>query len=77
MAELSLRLPENVPGKYYIDEECINCGLCVEIAPNCFSFDESKQIQYVSKQAKLPSEINQMEEAIDSCPTEAIGNDGD
>jgi len=36
MAEKDKRLQENVPGKYYIDSECINCELCVEIAPGLF-----------------------------------------
>ena len=76
MAEKHKRLPENIPGKYYIDSECINCGLCVEIAPKHFKQDDDRNIQYVISQPSLPSEEFRMKEAIDSCPTEAIGDDG-
>lgn len=58
--------------KYYIDDECINCGLCVEIAPNNIFFNEITGIQNVKKQPVLPDEINQLEEALESCPTESI-----
>jgi ferredoxin len=76
MAERNKRLSENVAGKYYTDGECINCDLCVEIAPNFFKKGEDSQNQFVYKQPSLPSEILRMKEAIDSCPTEAIGDDG-
>ncbi len=76
MSDLSMRLPENTPGKYYIDEGCINCGLCVMIAPSNVHFDENAGIQFVNKQPALPSESNQLEEAMVACPTDAIGADG-
>ncbi len=76
MAEKHKKLSENIPGKYYIDNECINCELCVEIAPDFFKLDESSQNQYVYKQPLLPKEIIIMKEAMDSCPTDAIGDDG-
>ena len=77
MSDLSARLPENAPGKYYIDDGCINCGLCVMIAPNNVQVNEAAGIQFISKQPALPSEANQMEEALDACPTESIGADGE
>ena len=77
MAEKSKRLPENVVGKYYIDSECINCDLCIEIAPSFFKKGEDSQNQFVYQQPSLPSEILKIKEAMESCPTEAIGDDGD
>ena len=77
MAEKDKRLQENVPGKYYIDSECINCELCVEIAPGLFKTENESGNQHVFKQPVLPSEILIVKEAIDSLPTEAIGDDGD
>jgi len=77
MAEIKKRLSENVPGKYYIDSECINCDLCVEIAPVFFKTGSASGNQHVYKQPMLPSDILKVKEAIDSCPTEAIGDDGD
>lgn len=77
MAEKQKRLSENVAGKFYIDSECINCELCVEIAPSFFKTESVSGNQYVYKQPTLPSEISKVKEAIDSCPTEAIGDNGD
>ena len=32
---------DNVPGRFYIDKSCINCGLCPNIAPNNFAEDDA------------------------------------
>ena len=45
-------VPENVEGKYYVDEECIwrgraserECDICREEAPNNFARQESEAI---------------------------------
>jgi ferredoxin len=36
MADAANKYPENVPGKYYVDEQCIDCDLCRETAPANF-----------------------------------------
>ena len=33
MANLPDRLPENVPGEFYVDRSCIDCDACVEACP--------------------------------------------
>jgi ferredoxin len=30
----------NVPGKFDIDDQCIDCNLCKKICPDCFGRDE-------------------------------------
>jgi hypothetical protein len=37
MANLALRLPENVPGDFFVDSTCIDCDACRQIAPKTFS----------------------------------------
>ena len=76
MANLQDKTPENVPGRYYVDNTCIDCGLCPDLAPLIFKRQEDGGYTYVYRQPVPPEEIALAEEARDSCPTESIGNDG-
>jgi len=70
-------VPENQEGRYYVDTQCIDCNLCQEVAPNNFFHEEESGYMYVGKQPKNEEEEEQCKEAMDSCPVEAIGNDGE
>ncbi len=76
MAEWEKRFPENVPGRYYVDSECIECGLCAEIAPANFSTNVELGYDYVSQQPRNADEEQRCWDALESCPVEAIGQDG-
>jgi len=76
MANPQDKVPENVPGPYYNDNTCIDCGLCPEIAPQIFRRQDDNGYSYVWRQPATPEEIALAEEARESCPTESIGNDG-
>ena len=76
MADPDDRLPDNVPGKWYVDSNCIDCDVCRTTAPNNFKANEDEGYSFVSKQPANDEEKALMEEAMESCPTEAIGNDG-
>jgi len=71
------RLPENVPGLYYVDATCIDCDLCRETAPDFFRRHDEIGHSVVHRQPVTPEEIKQAEEARQGCPTESIGKDGD
>lgn len=71
------RLPQNVPGRYYVDAQCIDCDLCRETAPLIFSRHDETGSTFVHHQPVTPEEIALAEEAIQGCPVEAIGHDGD
>jgi ferredoxin len=77
MAEKDAKLPENVPGKFYVDDQCIDCDACRATAPDNFARDEEKGYSYVSKQPENEEEVNLCQEALEGCPVEAIGDDGD
>ena len=77
MAEKANRLPDNKSGPFYVDRECIDCDLCREVAPENFERNEDEGHSYVYKQPESEDELKQCEEALDSCPVEAIGNDGE
>jgi ferredoxin len=76
MATLSERMPENVPGPYYIDSSCIDCDQCRVIAPDFFARNDDTGMGYVKKQPVTAEEMAMAEEAMLACATESIGNDG-
>ena len=76
MAEPTLKTPENVPGRYYVDESCIDCDQCRSDAPQFFTRLDSVGYTTVHQQPVTPEEIALAEEALEGCPTNSIGNDG-
>jgi len=77
MADSTDKLPDNVSGKFYVDSQCIDCDLCRQTAPANFERNEDEGFSYVSKQPETPEEHKQCIEALEECPVEAIGEDGD
>ncbi len=77
MANKTDKWKENVNGKFYVDKTCISCDACVCAAPTNFSIDENDGHAFVTKQPNSPEEEAACKEAMDSCPVEAIGNDGE
>lgn len=75
MANKEDSVPENIPGKYYVDSECIFCGACIELAPENFA-SQNDEYAYIEKQPENESEEEQCQEAMGSCPVDAIGDDG-
>jgi ferredoxin len=76
MAELEDKLPENVGGRFYVDRECIDCDVCRDTAPMCFTRNDENGYSFVYRQPKTAEEFALCEEARDACPVEAIGDDG-
>jgi ferredoxin len=69
-------LEENVPGPYYVDRSCIDCGLCPALAPHTFAESSDARYSYAHAQPKTAAEIAECEEALATCPTHSIHNDG-
>ena len=67
---------ENVSGKFYCDDQCIDCDLCRETAPANFRRSDDGGYSYVFKQPTTPEEEALCKEAMEGCPVEAIGNNG-
>jgi len=76
MADASRKYADNVPGRYYVDSECIDCDLCRETAPENFRRNENGGYSYVAKQPASPEEEARCQQAKTDCPVEAIGDDG-
>ncbi|MCE5228829.1 ferredoxin [bacterium] len=77
MADKSSRLPENVPGKFYVDNTCIDCDACRATAPNNFGRSEDGGYSFVMKQPEGAEEEQLCADAKDGCPVECIGDDGE
>lgn len=76
MATLNERLPENAPGKYYVDATCIDCDQCRVAAPQIFGRNEDQGLSYILRQPVTPDEIAEVEDILAGCATASIGNDG-
>ena len=71
MANVALRLPENVPGDFFVDSTCIDCDACRQLAPGIFS--EEGDYSIVSHQPQSDEETKQAMMALVACPTASIG----
>src|SRR3954452_24157761 len=76
MADAANKYGENVDGKFYVDDQCIDCDLCRETAPANFKRNDDGGHSYVYKQPESPEEEGLCKEAMEGCPVEAIGSDG-
>ena len=73
MADINDKLPDNVPGEFFVDAECIDCDLCRETAPDNFTRNDDEGYSYVKKQPENEEEETLCKEALEGCPVEAIG----
>jgi glyoxylase-like metal-dependent hydrolase (beta-lactamase superfamily II)/ferredoxin len=71
VANPAKRLPENVPGDFYVDESCIDCDACRQIAPNIFRDHGDRSSVY--RQPRTGEEVLGALKAIVACPTSSIG----
>lgn len=76
MADVANKYSENVAGKYYVDNQCIDCDLCRETAPDNFKRNDDGGYSFVYKQPESPEEEGRCKEAKEGCPVEAIGDNG-
>jgi glyoxylase-like metal-dependent hydrolase (beta-lactamase superfamily II)/ferredoxin len=71
MANPRKRVPENVPGDFYVDSTCIDCDACRQIAPAVFG--EARQTSFVHAQPVSADGRRLALRALLSCPTGSIG----
>jgi glyoxylase-like metal-dependent hydrolase (beta-lactamase superfamily II)/ferredoxin len=72
MAHLNERLPQNVPGEFYVDRTCIDCDICRQLAPAVFDRSEI-ELSYVHRQPATEDEHQRALMALVACPTASIG----
>lgn len=76
MADKNEKNEFNVPGKYYVDSQCIGCALCASTAEGLFEITDAG-CACVKKQPADDAETALCNEALESCPVQAIGDDGE
>ncbi len=77
MADIDQKVPENVVGRFYVDVTCIDCDLCRETAPANFVRQDDEGYSFVSAQPATPAEEASCLAAMEECPVEAIGIEGE
>ena len=77
MAISADKYPENVAGPFYVDDQCIDCDACRTVAPAFFRRHDDGGYSYVFNQPTDDEGRALCREALDGCPVEAIGDDGD
>lgn len=70
------RFDDNAPGSWYVNDQCICCGLCGNDAAALFSPSVDYDHYRVHHQPANPEELRDAAEALERCPVEAIINDG-
>ena len=71
MAQIERRLPQNVDGDFYVDDTCIDCDACRQIAPETFR-DHGDQSS-VGCQPSTSDQVQRALMALVACPTASIG----
>jgi glyoxylase-like metal-dependent hydrolase (beta-lactamase superfamily II)/ferredoxin len=71
VAQPGHRLPQNVDGDFFVDDSCIDCDACRQIAPETFR-DHGDQSS-VWQQPSTPAEQHRALMALVACPTASIG----
>ena len=77
MADKEDSYEDNAKGTYYVDDQCIDCDLCRETSPDNFTRQEEGGYSYLYKQPENDEEKELCDGAMEGCPVEAIGDDGD
>ena len=62
---------------FYVDRECILCSVCSDAAPNNFKISDDEDHDICYKQPENEKELEECIEALECCPVEAIGEDGE
>lgn len=73
MASLADRWPDNAPGRFYVDQGCIVCRVCSELAPDHFRLSADEDHDVVYAQPVGEAAVAACRAALAACPVEAIG----
>lgn len=71
MARQEQRLAANVPGPFYVDSTCIDCGTCWQFDP--LHYAPTGSSSRVQRQPDGAVELRQALLALQACPVAAIG----
>jgi glyoxylase-like metal-dependent hydrolase (beta-lactamase superfamily II)/ferredoxin len=75
MANAKKKVPENVPGDFFVDSTCIDCDACRQIAPAVYA--AASETSFVKAQPSSYDDRRRALQALLACPTGSIGCEGD
>ena len=75
MADKNEKNEFNVAGKFYVDSQCFGCALCASTAEGFFEISDAG-CAFVAKQPSNADDSALCTEAMESCPVQAICDDG-
>ncbi|MCU1277187.1 MAG: fold metallo-hydrolase [bacterium] len=73
MARFASRLAQNAPGSFFVDDSCIDCDACRQIAPATFARSDRHGQSYVAAQPAGRDGERRALMAVIACPTASIG----
>jgi len=73
MADFRSKRPDNVPGKFFIDDTCISCAACWQAAPQNIDTHPIETYAFITKQPETREEHEHCLTAKKLCPVGAIG----
>lgn len=73
MATRSRAAPENVTGSFFVDDTCIDCDTCRQVAP--LTFSDAGGHSAVHVQPEDPAALRAAARAVLCCPTNSIGSE--
>jgi glyoxylase-like metal-dependent hydrolase (beta-lactamase superfamily II)/ferredoxin len=71
MADLKKMLPGNVDGLFFVDNTCIDCDTCRQLAPKVFQDDGNYSVVFHQPNGEI--EHRDAARALVACPTGSIG----
>jgi glyoxylase-like metal-dependent hydrolase (beta-lactamase superfamily II)/ferredoxin len=71
MARVDRRLPENTAGEFFVDDSCIDCDACRQIASETFRDHGGQSSVYA--QPESDAAVHRALMALVACPTASIG----
>ena len=86
MADKNDKWEDNVGGSstvagkrvsFYVDRECILCSVCTDEAPENFKISDDEDHDICYKQPVNEEELESCYMALENCPVDAIGDDGE
>ena len=70
------KLEDNVPGRYYVTDDCNGCGLCFAYALQNFMYTGDSSSYYIIQQPVDVREEEDIRKAMSVCPMDCIRDDG-
>jgi glyoxylase-like metal-dependent hydrolase (beta-lactamase superfamily II)/ferredoxin len=73
MADRARAFPDNAPGSFFVDRDCIDCETCYTLAPEVF--EDARGHARVVRQPTGDAQRRRAQMALVACPTASIGAD--